>query len=69
MSTTNGAFEYTQVDPSDIKWTVEAGGWITILYAGGAYSYPTSKMIKRYVAAPHQALHWDKQRQETRMVS
>ena len=37
----------TKVDPSRIGWTVGAGEWITIVYDGGRYSYPTSKLIPK----------------------
>ncbi len=41
------AFQALLLDPSKKKWRVQAGEWITILYDGGAYSYPTDRLMKK----------------------
>lgn len=36
-----------QLDPDSINYRVDKNEWITILWEGGAYSFPTSKLIRK----------------------
>jgi hypothetical protein len=40
-------FNFTTIDPDKIGWRVDRGDWITVVCDDWAYSYPSTKLIKK----------------------